>query len=281
MATNRKIALVLSGGGMKCAYTAGVLTGLMQAYPRFMPDIIIAESGAAGSAVYFAAGQDRHALQTWLSLCNNKKFINLWRRPVMDVDYLVDTIFKLQHPFDIDALQKTPVDITFPVLNAQTGETTYISPKPPCDTYAAVKAAKAIPVLYGKTVTIEGREYIDGAFGSYVSDHVLEAERRGATHIIVVRVDDGPKSWNAFFLHLTIWWWKYTNQRVLALAGQNDFTSVRPITAHNRSDIITVVPTKQLSVTLTTNDRLAIRTAINQGYDDLITHPEIESLLRA
>ncbi|MEK7530416.1 MAG: patatin-like phospholipase family protein [Patescibacteria group bacterium] len=278
---DKKIALVLSGGGMKCAYTAGVLTGFMQAYPRFMPDIIIAESGAAGSATYFAAGQERHGLQTWLSLGNNKKFFSFWRRPMMDVDYLVDTIFKAKHPFDLSALQKSTIDIVFPVLNVRSGMTEYISPKPPRDTYAAVRAAKAIPVLYGKSVRIDGNEYVDGGLGSFVSDHVLEAERRGATHIIVVRVDDGPRSWKGKLLRLVTKWWRYTKQLGLARASEREFTSVHPVTAHNKTDIITLVPTRPLPLSLVTTGRLAIRTAINQGYDDLVKHPEIETLLRS
>jgi predicted patatin/cPLA2 family phospholipase len=265
---------------MKCAYTAGVLTGLAHTYPRFVPDIIIAESGSAGSATYYTTGQERHGLTTWLTLADDKKFFSYWRHPMMDIDYLVDDIFMKRHPFDLEALRRSTIDITFPLLDVHSGATKYISPKPPQNTYAVVKAAKAIPVLYGKTIRIDDGEYVDGGFGSYISDHVLEAERRGATDIIVVRVDNGPGQLmrTAFKLFA-----RFGKKRmpIFARAAHQELARIRPVTAHSATNMITLVPSQRLSLSLTSTGRLAIRTAINQGFDDLVMHPEIETLLRS
>ena len=52
-----KIAIVTSEGGMSCAYSVGVILGLIDKYKLTDPDIVIGASGSSGFLAYLVTKQ--------------------------------------------------------------------------------------------------------------------------------------------------------------------------------------------------------------------------------
>ena len=96
---NGKLALILSGGGMTCAYSAGATVGLVDKYNFKNPDIAIGSSGGAGTLAYYVAGQYDAIRNIWTNLLATRKFINslrFWK--IIDIDYVIDVVFTKQEP---------------------------------------------------------------------------------------------------------------------------------------------------------------------------------------
>ena len=105
---NKKIALILSGGGMAASYNFGALLALVEKYQFISPDIVITGSGSAGTASYYIAGQ--HNSNIWGDLLSTKKFINFLRFwKIIDIDYLIDEIFKKQDPLQSEKIHQSKI----------------------------------------------------------------------------------------------------------------------------------------------------------------------------
>ena len=91
-----KTAIICAGGGMRSAHGGGFLYALGTQL-NIRPDIIVASSGNAGNAIYFCAEQFDDLKNIWLERLSTSKFISFLRPfRVMDIDYLVDEVFKKQ-----------------------------------------------------------------------------------------------------------------------------------------------------------------------------------------
>ena len=70
-----KIGLVLEGGGMKCAYTAGILDAMMDNSVTF--DYCIGVSAGSANGVSFAAGQRGQKYPLYTEHINEKGYFGL------------------------------------------------------------------------------------------------------------------------------------------------------------------------------------------------------------
>src|ERR1051326_2618384 len=103
-----KLAIVTSEGGMKCAYSVGVILALVEKYHLVKPDMVIGASGSTGTLAYFVAGQYQSIRNIWENLLSNKNFISYLRvRRIMDIDYLIDTVFKKQDILDVNKIKQS------------------------------------------------------------------------------------------------------------------------------------------------------------------------------
>ena len=70
-----KIGLVLEGGGMKCAYTAGILDAMMDNGVTF--DYCIGVSAGSANGVSFVAGQRGRNIRFYTEHINEKGYFGL------------------------------------------------------------------------------------------------------------------------------------------------------------------------------------------------------------
>lgn len=187
MVERSKTAIVLVGGSMKSAHGAGFLYALEKDLRLPRPDIMIASSGDAANLAYYCSGQVEEMKRIWLELLSTPKFISLWHLwRVMNVDYLVDEVFKKQAPLDVGKLLTSPIEWFVPLSDFATGKTLYASAKSGLDPFEMLRAAKAIPFLFGKRIPLHRERYIDGELGPILQDHVDKAVESGARNIVIV-----------------------------------------------------------------------------------------------
>lgn len=179
--------MVFAGGGMRSAHGGGFLHTLATQLGITSPDIAIGSSADAGNVVYYAAKNYDGLKKVWCELVSTPKFISFWRPwKIMDVDYFIDTILKVQAPMDLSLLKQTSIEWLVPITNYDTGALRYVGANDGVDPYEVLRIAKSLPVFFGKRFPVLGGIYFDGELGATLEDHVNQAIARGARRILVV-----------------------------------------------------------------------------------------------
>jgi len=104
----------------------------------------------------------------------------------MDVDYLVDEVFKKQEPLDIQKVKTSSIQWHIPLADYDRGKTFYASVRDNLDPFEILRAAKAIPFLFGKRIPLAHHRYIDGEAGAILQDHLSHALSLGARNIVIL-----------------------------------------------------------------------------------------------
>jgi len=193
---NKKTAIVLSGGGMRCCYSAGFMYGLSE--QKLSSDILVCGSASSGTGAYFSSGQYESIREIWTKLLSTeelieKKFNNLlpMHRPLLDVDYLIDGVLKGKkvnnNVLDAERLKNSEIDFYVATTNSQTGKVEYFSNRhEDLDIFEVLRASKAIPLVYGKKIKLNGAEYHDFRFSSDGIHSASKAIELGAEKILLV-----------------------------------------------------------------------------------------------
>ncbi len=190
-----KLAIICSGGGMTCAYNGGVVYALEKKYNLFtsslLQPIIFGGSGSSGNVAYAVAGSAKSIRRVWVDLLPTRKFLNLfrfWR--MMNIDYLIDTVFKKQEPLPMDKAYASSINLLIATTNSKTGKVKFFSNHTPkIDLFEVLRASKALPVFYNKKVCIKGHSYIDSYCSSSSYYLYKKAKSLGATHFIIIKND--------------------------------------------------------------------------------------------
>ncbi|MCR5273627.1 MAG: patatin family protein [Lachnospiraceae bacterium] len=183
-----KIGLVVEGGGMKCAYSAGVLDKFIDCGINF--DYVIGVSaGSANTASYLAGQRDRN-LRFYTDYTDDPKYLSIKNffedGQVFGLQYIYGTLSNSDglDPLDFEALKNNPAEYEIVATRRADGKPVYFNKsdlKP--DDYTAIMASCALPV-YCKPVKYKGKYYYDGG----VSD-AIPAKRafdRGCDRIVVI-----------------------------------------------------------------------------------------------
>lgn len=273
MSKNNPIAIVGSGGGMKSAHGAGFLYVLATKFGITTPDIMVGSSGDAGNTLYFSAGQYESLKRIWTELLSAPKFISyfrFWR--VMDIDYLVDTVFKNQERLDINKLRSSPIRWSVPISDFDTGHTRYINADDKIDLFEVLRATTAIPFAFGKKISIGKKRYIDGEFGPVLQDHVTHVLNQGAKKILIL---NHTSPWNHISQAVFRGYAAHIPQGMHDAIIRDISTNVFQMSAPNAS-VIAVAPQDLPAGNLTRNQN-KLKKTFEQGMEDAL---KIEKELR-
>ena len=189
-----KSGLVVEGGGMKCAYSAGILD-------RFLDDKIcfdecIGVSAGAGNLASYLANQRDRNLRFYTVYQKHSDYLGvrnyLRNRSYFNLQYIYGTISNRDgiDPLDHEALMKNPAEYYLAVTNAKTGKAEYLSKNDmKTDDFRAVMASCAIPVVC-QPIELNGNLYFDG--GGADSIPVQKALDDGCDKLVVLL--ENPRS---------------------------------------------------------------------------------------
>jgi predicted patatin/cPLA2 family phospholipase len=180
----RATALIVEGGAMRGAWAAGVLAFLWERGHR-QYDLVYAASSGACSAAYFVAGMWEPGLAIWRELaCKVVRKTNFLRRkPIIDLAYLVDHVFRQRVPLSIEALQQAPTRFSIVLTDCNTGQPVYFHAQDE-RVFAALRATSSMPLATRGYDTVDGRPYADGGVSDPIP--IQRALQDGATDITVV-----------------------------------------------------------------------------------------------
>lgn len=155
--------LVLEGGGLRGAFVAGALAEL-ESSRKLRFSHIFATSAGAASAAYLIAGQIEHALAIWRDRTHGAQLISMrhWfsGRGLMDIAGLVE-VFRGELALDAQSLVRSETTLRIAVTNCNTGAADHIAVTE-ANLFALLEATMALPVVYGRVVSVQGVPYIDG-----------------------------------------------------------------------------------------------------------------------
>jgi Patatin-like phospholipase len=111
----------------------------------------------------------------------------LRRRPVADVQTLVEVVYQTEWPMDFDSILASPVEYHPLATDAAAGESTDLRPmiSDPAELRLAIRASAALPFLAGPPVRLRGRRYYDAGVAESIPFRTPIAQ--GATHVLVLR----------------------------------------------------------------------------------------------
>ena len=185
-----RTALVVEGGGMRGAYTGGMVRGLTELRLRDSFDEIFGTSSGAYVAAAFATGQGVGAATIYADDLSGTRFIDYrrplaGRGPVMHFDYLIDTVLATSKPLDFAALAVSDVPVRPIATLAATLRPHALADLVTPDLWrTALRATARIPVLAGPPVRLHDRTWIDGSVSEPVA--LRRAVDGGATHVLAL-----------------------------------------------------------------------------------------------
>ena len=182
--SGRKSALIVEGGAMRGAWAAGVLAFL---YERGMNryDMVYAASSGACSAAFFVAGMVEPGLAIWREhACKIIRKTNILRRkPIIDLAYLVDHLFRERVRLSVEAIQNAPTRFCIVLTDCHTGEPVYFHARDE-RIFEALRATSSMAFATRGFDYVDGHPYADGGVADPIPiQRVLQA---GATDITVV-----------------------------------------------------------------------------------------------
>lgn len=180
----RNSALIVEGGAMRGAWAAGVLAFLQKHNPRQYDRVYAASSGAC-SAAYFVAGMFQPGLTIWREhACKVVSKINLLRhKPVIDIAYLVDHVFRRHVPLSVEALQNSSTSLYIVLTDCHTGKPVYFHARDE-RIFDALRATASMPLATRGYEYVDGHPFADGGVSDPIP--IQRAIDDGATDITVV-----------------------------------------------------------------------------------------------
>lgn len=184
-----RIALVVGGGGMRGAYSAGMAHALEQAGLRDSFDEAYGCSAGAYVAAAFITGQAWAAPGIFYEDMASREFIDPRRigtgRPVVSLDFLLDDVLTVAKPLEWQGL----LDGTAPMRVIATatddlGSHVLQGFQSEAEWRLALRATANIPLLAGPPVQLAGRHWIDGSVSEPLP--LLRAFHAGATHVLAL-----------------------------------------------------------------------------------------------
>lgn len=276
-----KLAIITSGGGTKCSFGAGVMLALAEIFGIKEPEILISGSGSAGTGSYFTAKQYDSIRNIWGNLLSTSKFINysrFWR--IIDIDYLIDVIFKEQDPLNIPNIHNSPTHYLIPALNRQTGKIDYLSNKDKVDIFEAMRATKAMPIAFkfNPHIVINGSTYCDSELSSSAEIHFEKAVDLGAKKILVVAntYQDNLRD----FEHRMFDLWVCCQDNHFRESYSQAVRQAREYQPYNKVNILWIRPQNKIKISNLSNNRDLLRATMQQGYDETSNNPELVEFLK-
>lgn len=184
-----KIGLVLEGGGLRGAYTAGVLAWFLDHHVEF--DIVVGISSGALLAAPFVT-KDRKTLHD-LAVVYSGKQDNVGLKPILregtpvGYNYLFDTIINQQLKLDASKVREADTKMEIGIYDMSKCETIWLTNKDLDDRWQFVKAACTLPIA-GRSVKIKGKKYMDGGLTTMIP--IFRSEEHGCDRHVVITTKD-------------------------------------------------------------------------------------------
>jgi predicted patatin/cPLA2 family phospholipase len=182
----RKVGLIVEGGAMRGVISCAALMALEDLGLTDVFDEVYGASAGAVNAAYFLAGQAGYATTIYYQKINNTRFIGrLWRRQVVNIDDLFDSVIAGDRPLRIDRVLASRSRFFITIADAVTGEAFLgLAQSNETPLLTLLKASAAMPFFYNGIVTVNGRQCFDGALINPIP--IPEAIDSGCTDLLVL-----------------------------------------------------------------------------------------------
>jgi predicted patatin/cPLA2 family phospholipase len=277
------LSIVAEGGAMRGAYAAGAIYALWKEFGLRWVDIATGSSASIGSLSYFASKQLEEGIEIWRKYLSTPEFMGFervrQRQSFLNVDYLIDEVFRKDVRLDVKKVKGSKTRIIVPVTKVKTGKAIYIDNRTHFDWFEVLRAAKALPYAYGKSVLLDdGEYYYDGG----VSDpfpldlpEVVNSER-----IFIVTSKEGENKMLDVCLGL-----KAILQKELGVETQQFARSLTNVHEKRQAQIKelenkgVVVIRPSAYIQAFDNRQTSLEKSIEIGYRDACEHRQLQDMI--
>ena len=183
-----KTGLVVEGGGMKCAYSAGILDRFLDEHITF--DYCIGVSAGSANTASYLAGQRGRNLRFYVDHLNEPGYMgvkNLLRTgQFFGLQYIYQTLTNSDgaDPIDYPAIVENPAEFELVATDAATGKPVYFTKDDmKQDDYRAIMASCALPVMC-RPISFKDQTYFDGGLSDSVP--IMRAFAKGCDRVVVI-----------------------------------------------------------------------------------------------
>ena len=189
-----RVALSIEGGGMRGIVSGGMALALYERglLPAF--DAVYGSSAGAISAAWLLSSTPE-GLRDWTDPDFARSLIR-WsgplhrrprRRPVVDLETLIEVLYQTQFPMDFASILDSPIEYHPLATDAATGESTDLRPliTDAAELRLALRASASLPFLAGPPIELHDRRFYDAGVAESIPFRTPLAQ--GATHILVLR----------------------------------------------------------------------------------------------
>ncbi len=183
-----KIGLVAEGGGMRGAYTAGVLECFLDSNLHF--PYAIGVSAGANTLCSYLSEQSLRNKRLYTEWITDKRFIN-WRNLFKEgayfgMNFLFEELPLHLDPFDFEHFKESPTIFKVGVTNCLTGECEFMEPNKADSPEAMnriLQASSSLPFI-SKQVELNGIPYLDGGISDSIP--IEKAQKDGFLYNVVI-----------------------------------------------------------------------------------------------
>lgn len=177
------VALVLEGGGMRAAHTAGIVTALIE-HEVWFPYVCGLSAGASNAVNYLSRDADR-TRQSFVDIAGDERFGGIGslmhRNGFFNADFLYErAIQDGTLPFDWDTFRANPAQLRIQAFERDTGRTitwTRDDMTSRVGMVSLVRASSTMPFVM-KPIEVGGQVMLDGGLGTGagIPLHMAEAD---------------------------------------------------------------------------------------------------------
>ncbi len=155
--------LILEGGGMRGAFTAGVLDFWM-AKGLYFENVYGVSAGACQACSYLCH-QPGRGLRVWVDYIHDPRFCSmqslLKTGDLFGAELNYDLVPRKLDPLDNETFLKSGARFTAVLTDVETGKPEYVQIHDMFDDIAAIQATASLPLI-SNMVAYKGRKYLDG-----------------------------------------------------------------------------------------------------------------------
>jgi predicted patatin/cPLA2 family phospholipase len=181
----KTIGLVVEGGSLRGIYSAGGLHALAHLGYADLFDRIYATSAGAMNASYFLSHQPDLGISVYFESLLCRRFINPWRLwKILDIDWLMRQVISVDKPLDVQRVMQSRTALMIMVMDRRGKIHAIHAQRAKEPLLTLLKAAVAAPVLYNRSVSVNGKRCIDAGLVQPIPIEPAIAD--GCTDILVM-----------------------------------------------------------------------------------------------
>ena len=191
------IGLILEGGGMRGAFTAGVLDFFQEKELWFSS--VYGVSAGACQACSYLCHQPGRGIRVWKNYLNDKRFCSvsslLRTGNLFNAHFNYDMIPRQLDPIDQAAFDPRQVRFISVVTNLRTGQAEYLPIRDMLGDMALIQATASLPLI-SRPVVIDGKKYLDGGVADSIPLEKSVADGNRKNVLILTQAPDYQKEAN-------------------------------------------------------------------------------------
>ena len=186
---DKKVGIVLEGGGLRGVYTAGSLDFFME--KNFYAPYVIGVSAGACQAYSYLSKQKGRSFKVSYDYMGDPRYLSMrsfiTKGEIFGMDFMFDEIPKKLLPFDFYRFNNSPQEFVIGATNCESGKAEYFSNKESCDMFLIGRASSSLPIV-SKVVDVYGKPYLDGGISDPIP--IRKARLDGYENNIVILTRD-------------------------------------------------------------------------------------------